>query len=187
MVMGGSQWRHGTNGWVDFSTGLFVRFDADGNELLQTTLTETGVPDLILPLAGGDMLMVTYGQTWFDPRRSGFFRTRMSLSRVSADGALQWTRLTGPRGWRGVRATRFDPLGRLLLGGYQGLWQSRLFLTEVNADTGKIRNRTFAIPRASRGGRYDFAIDEQSNFYFLAGDGTSWPNVILTKFRGLPL
>jgi hypothetical protein len=82
---------------------------------------------------------------------------------------------------------RFNPEGRLLLTGYQGLWQSRLFLTEMDSDTGKIRNRQFAIPRASRrGGRFDFDIDRQGNLYFLAGDGTAWPNVILTKFRGLP-
>ena len=82
----------------------------------------------------------------------------------------------------------FNSEGRLLLGGYDYVfWPGRLFLTEMNADTGKIRHRTFAIPRASRrGGRFDFDIDGHGNFYFLGGDGTPWPNVILTKFRGLP-
>lgn len=190
IVMGGSQWRYATNGRVEFSTNLFARFDADGNELLRTNLSGTGVPELLVPLAGGDMLTVAPGGLSLHPRRFAYVSTRMRVSRVSADGVVQWVQVRGPtRGSSEVKVMQFDADGHLLLGGYDYLiWQGRrnLFLSEVNADTGKLRNRTFAIPRASRNGRYDFAIDGESNFYFLGGDGTSWPNVILTKFRGLP-
>jgi hypothetical protein len=187
VVMVGWQSRHATNGVVEFSSYLFLRFDSDGKELLRTA--GIGIPDLIMPLAGGDMLTATSGGISFDPRRSVFVSTRTSVSRVSANGEVQWARPFGPRGGSQVRVAQFDANGRLLLGGYDSPnWAGprNLFLSEVNADTGKLRNRKFAIPSASRYGRYDFGIDGQSNFYFLGGDGTSWPNVILTKFRGLP-
>jgi hypothetical protein len=191
VVMGGSQLRYATNLLVaEFGTNLFVRFDADGNELLRTSLSGTEFPELIVPLASGDMLMVAPGGGRFDLRRNAIVPIRMRVSKVSADGVVQWVRAHGPRsGSSEVGAVRFEPNGRLLLGGYDySIWRgpTKLFLTEANADTGRLRNRTFAIPRVSRTGRYDFEIDTRGNFYFLGGDGTSWPNVILTKFRGLP-
>ena len=135
------------------------------------------------------MLTATSGGYVFDPGRSVFVSSRTSVSRVSANGIVQWARLFGPRGGIQITVTQIDAKGCVLLGGYDdSFWQGprNLFLTEVNPDTGKLRNRKFTIPRASRNGRYDFEIDGQSNLYFLGGDGTPWPNVILTKFRGFP-
>lgn len=186
IVMVGWQSRRATNGVLEFSSYLFLRLDADGNELLRSG--GIGVPEVMMPLPGGDMLAATSGGYSFDPTRSAFVASRTSVSRVSANGEVQWVRSFGPRGGSQIRVAQFNADGHLLLGGYDDAhWSAprNLFLSEVNAETGKIRNRKFVVPRVSRYGRFDFEIDWQSNFYFLGGDGTSWPNVILTKFRGL--
>lgn len=169
IIMGGSQSLNSTNGITQFADNLFVRFNAEGTELVRTAIPRAGIPNKLVPLASGDVLTLT----------TGFFPGERRIARLTADGVVQWI-----RGRRSAQVFRLLEGERFLMGGYSG----GPFLMEVDAATGRTRQKLLPVPRgASRNSaeRRDFDFDLQGSLYFLTGDGTPWPDVTLVKYRPL--
>jgi hypothetical protein len=176
VIIGGTQTLYDTNGLAMLADNLLVRFDATGNELLRSAVPKAGFIQWVLPHASGDVFTLGNDSA-----------NNLRITRTSPDGTVLWRRVQNsnrPVSAGDAVAAAFGT--GILVAGFDYKTKT-LYLSQLDADTGKGHTKLLSIPAAASHNpvaRRDFNLDGAGQLYFLTGDGTPWPDVVAIKYRG---